>query len=105
EHEPALLLQQILDRGGADQDQLISPVRRMLEHDDRTGTEFAKSVLMFLAEAGIIATASEKLKVHPNTLRHRLQRAEELFGVDLEHADMRLAVWLQLRLLTRRRRL
>lgn len=105
EQEARLLLQQLLDRGAADDAQLISPVRQMLEHDDRTRTAFARSVLVFLSEGGSMPAAADRLSVHANTLRHRLQRARVLFGLDLDDPDTRLVTWLQLRLLTRRGRL
>jgi DNA-binding PucR family transcriptional regulator len=36
--------------------------------------------------------------VHPNTLRYRLRRAEQLTGLDLSRPDQRLLAMLQLRL-------
>lgn len=105
EQEARLLLQQLLDRGAADDGEIIGPVRLMLEHDDIARTAFARSVLVFLSEGGSMAAAADRLSVHANTLRHRLQRAEVMFGLDLDDPDARLVTWLQLRLLTRRGRL
>ncbi|MEU7899926.1 helix-turn-helix domain-containing protein [Nonomuraea sp. NPDC049152] len=38
------------------------------------------------------------MSVHPNTIRYRLSRAEEIFGFDLANPDERLVLWLRLRL-------
>jgi DNA-binding PucR family transcriptional regulator len=35
--------------------------------------------------------------MHANTVRYRLRRAVELFGLDLDDADQMLVLWLSLR--------
>ena len=45
-----------------------------------------------------IGEAAARLTIHPNTLKYRLRRAGELFGIDLDHPDDRLSCWLQLRM-------
>ena len=40
--------------------------------------------------------AAKSLDVHVNTVRYRLSRVEPLFGIDLDDAETRLLVWLQL---------
>lgn len=97
-----MLLQDLLDAGSGDDGALITPVRLMIEHDARAGTDFARSVLTFLDEAGGVPAAAERLNVHVNTLRHRLRRTEEKFALDLTDPDTRLVTWLQLRLLEQR---
>lgn len=47
---------------------------------------------------GDVGAAATRLQVHANTLRYRLRRAQERFGLDLEDPDVRLSMWLQLRL-------
>jgi len=37
-------------------------------------------------------------RLHPNTCRYRLARAEQVFGIQLADPDQRLLPWLQLRL-------
>lgn len=73
----------------------------MAAHDSENGTDFAVSVLAWLEAVGNVAEAAARLGVHTNTLRYRLRRTAELFGLRLEQPDDRLAVWLQLRLLQR----
>jgi DNA-binding PucR family transcriptional regulator len=44
-------------------------------------------------------TAAEKLFTHPNTLRYRMSRINELTGLDFADADDRLKVEIALRIL------
>lgn len=69
----------------------------MVAHDLDHKTDYASSVAAWLDAVGDIAVASESLHVHPNTLRYRLRRMGELFGVTLDDPNERLSVWLQLR--------
>ncbi|MEU6214872.1 helix-turn-helix domain-containing protein [Streptomyces sp. NPDC047023] len=75
----------------------LTGVGALLAHDAGHGTGYGASVTAWLDELGDIATAAHRLRVHPNTLRHRLRRVRELFGLDLGDPDVRLAVWLELR--------
>ncbi|MFD2470153.1 PucR family transcriptional regulator [Amycolatopsis silviterrae] len=67
-------------------------------HDGAHGTTYAPTILAYLDTNGDIAAASARLSVHPNTIRYRLARAEEIFGFDLGEPDERLVLWLRLRL-------
>ncbi|WP_033288896.1 PucR family transcriptional regulator [Amycolatopsis jejuensis] len=67
-------------------------------HDADHGTTYAPTILAYLDTNGDIAAASTRLSVHPNTIRYRLSRAEEIFGFDLADPDERLVLWLRLRL-------
>ncbi|WP_152627011.1 PucR family transcriptional regulator [Streptacidiphilus melanogenes] len=73
-------------------------IEAMLEHDRTKGTAFGASVAAWLDAVGNIGEAAARLTIHPNTLKYRLRRAGELFGVDLDHPDDRLSCWLQLRM-------
>ncbi|ALG09354.1 PucR family transcriptional regulator [Kibdelosporangium phytohabitans] len=74
-------------------------IEAMLEHDRTRRTNYAASVTAWLDAAGNIGEAARRLTVHPNTLKYRLRRVHDLFGVDLfGHPDDRLSCWLQLRL-------
>jgi DNA-binding PucR family transcriptional regulator len=55
-------------------------------------------VLAYLGTMGDISRTATQLTLHENTVRYRIRRAEELFGLDLADADTTLATWLQLRL-------
>lgn len=69
----------------------------LLACDEEQGTEYAATVTAWLDAVGDIAAAAKRLKVHPNTLRYRLRRTRELFHLDLDDPDVRLAAWLELR--------
>ena len=72
-------------------------VTTMVAHDSTHKTGYASSVVAWLDAFGDITVASESLHIHPNTLRYRLRRIGELFGVTLDNPDERLSVWVQLR--------
>jgi hypothetical protein len=76
-------------------------VDAMIDYDKAHSTELARSVLRWLEAGSDTAAAAAALQVHPNTLRYRLRRASELFGVMTEDPDERLATWLQLRVSAR----
>ncbi|MEY9956651.1 helix-turn-helix domain-containing protein [Streptacidiphilus sp. MAP5-52] len=73
-------------------------VIRVLEYDRTHRTDYAATLLAWLDAVGDIADAARRLRLHPNSIRYRLRRAEELFDLDLSDPDTRLSVWLQLRL-------
>ena len=76
----------------------LPAVDRMLAHDEAQGTPYAESVLAYLTANADIPAAAASVNVHPNTFRYRLRRTKELFALDLENPDVRLIVWLQLRI-------
>jgi hypothetical protein len=71
--------------------------RAVLAHDERGGTDYAKTLRTYLDCARDSATTAERLSVHQNTLRYRLRRTQELFGIDLADAEDTLTLWLSLR--------
>ncbi|MFF7705687.1 PucR family transcriptional regulator [Streptomyces lydicus] len=73
-------------------------ITAMVQHDREQHTAYAASVLAWLDAVGNVVQAAKTLDCHPNTLKYRLKRVRELFGLDLEHPDDRLSCWLQLRL-------
>ncbi|MFF8610503.1 helix-turn-helix domain-containing protein [Streptomyces sp. NPDC015346] len=48
-----------------------------------------------LDATGDVGEAARSLTVHQNTLKYRLRRSRETFGLDLDDPDTRLALWLQ----------
>ncbi|MET9358489.1 helix-turn-helix domain-containing protein [Streptomyces sp. NPDC006617] len=82
-------------------DSLSGPVHAMVEHDRAHGSEYGASVGAYLDAFGDTGTAAQRLNVHPNTLRYRLRRARELFGVDLADPTLRLLADVGLRLARR----
>lgn len=74
---------------------IIGPLE---DYDARHGTDLARTLEVFLASNGNHMQAARDLHLHRNTLLYRLQRVEELLGVDLDQADARLAVQVALKI-------
>ncbi|WP_406740080.1 PucR family transcriptional regulator [Streptomyces atratus] len=81
---------------------LSGPVHAMVEHDRAHGSAYGDSVAAYLDASCDTGTAARRLNVHPNTLRYRLRRARELFGVDPADPAVRLLAEVGLRLAARR---
>jgi DNA-binding PucR family transcriptional regulator len=71
----------------------------LLDHDAARGTEYALTLRAYLDSMGDVASASTRISVHPNTFRYRIRRLLQLFDIDIENADERVVIELQLRLL------
>ncbi|MEU8623584.1 helix-turn-helix domain-containing protein [Streptomyces sp. NPDC048669] len=74
------------------------PVHDLVRADLAAGGELVHSLAAYLDASGDVARAAARLVVHPNTLRYRLRRARERFGVDLDDPDTRLLITLAVRL-------
>lgn len=77
----------------------------LFEHDAQHSTELARSLLSYLEAFGDVRVASDRLHIHPNTLRYRVRRCGELTGIDFQEPAERLNAHLQLLLARRLRRL
>jgi len=65
-------------------------VARLADYDRERATSLMRTLEEFLRRRGSISATAEALYVHPNTLRQRLRRIQELSGLDLRGED-----WLQ----------
>lgn len=74
------------------------PVHELVRADLAAGGDLVRSLAAYLDASGDVARAAARLVVHPNTLRYRLRRARERFGVDLDDPDTRLLITLAVRL-------
>ncbi|GAA4065704.1 helix-turn-helix domain-containing protein [Nonomuraea soli] len=74
------------------------PVHDLVRTDLAAGGELVRSIAVYLEESGDVPRAAKRLVLHPNTLRYRLRRSRERFGVDLDDPDTRLLVALAVRL-------
>ncbi|MFD1540471.1 PucR family transcriptional regulator [Nonomuraea guangzhouensis] len=72
------------------------PVSTLLRHDARHGTHFAATMRAWLGSQGDLTAAAERLGVHPNTVRNRLRKMDELTPLDLGDARQRLAMTIML---------
>ncbi|MDI6825099.1 MAG: PucR family transcriptional regulator ligand-binding domain-containing protein [Bacillota bacterium] len=71
----------------------------VVEYDRRTRSDLLKTLEVYLDCMGSWNRAAEVLCVHPNTLGYRLNRIQELLGVDLNSPEQRLHLQLALKIL------
>ena len=74
-------------------DQRLRPV---LEHDADRGTALRESLLAYLEANGNWGVAAAAQGVHRHTLRHRIERIEDMLAVDLSDARTRAELLLML---------
>jgi PucR family transcriptional regulator, purine catabolism regulatory protein len=76
------------------------PLRPLLD-GGQPGEQLLNSLQVFLAENGNWEAAAAQLNVHRHTLRHRIQRVEQLTGLSMAKSEDRFTAWLALRAHTR----
>jgi purine catabolism regulator len=85
---------------GLSDDRLVEFVNRhlgsLVDHDRARGGNLIRTLKAYL-EAGEQQAAARQLRVHPNTLRYRLDRIREISGADLDDAETRLNLAVALR--------
>src|SRR5438876_8404231 len=69
---------------------------RLIEHDRARKGALVATLRAYL-ETGEQQQAAQRLRVHPNTLRYRLDRIREITGLDLEDPETRLNLSVALR--------
>ncbi len=81
-------------------ERLVDYTRRhlgpLVEHDAARKGSLVATLRAYL-ETGEQQEAAKRLRVHPNTLRYRLDRIREISGVDLEDPETRLNIAVALR--------
>lgn len=66
----------------------MSPAfKAIIDYDNTNKTSLLKTVKTYLYAAGNLTTTANTLFIHPNTLRGRIQRIEELTRLDLHDAE------------------
>ena len=97
-----VLLGEILDLVAA-HEQLRDPrIAALIAYDARGTGELRRSLETYLRHFGDVRTRRGRAgQVHPNTLRYRVRRAEELLDIDLDDPSGRLLVELQLAIVER----
>lgn len=89
----AVLLDEIVTMISAD-DRLSDPrVRELRDHEP----VLAETLHAYLDGFGDVAAVAARLHVHPNTVRYRVRRAEQLLSTSLSDPDVRLLLSLNLR--------
>jgi GAF domain-containing protein len=79
------LLRMSVDSGARDTHR--EAIRRLADYDRQRSTFLLRTLEEFLRRRGSISATAAALYVHPNTLRQRLRRIQELSGLDLRKDD------------------
>lgn len=62
--------------------------------DEETGSEYYKTLLIFLASGGSKHKTSDAMKIHRNTLAYRLEKIEAVLGRSLDEGEFLFWTWL-----------
>lgn len=80
-----------------ERDSTVAAVRRIMLYDEQHSSQLLETLETFLASHCGFTWTARALYVHPNTLRQRLARAEEVAGLDLRETDtLTLAIALKI---------
>jgi GAF domain-containing protein len=72
----------------APRDRMRSAVDELIDYDTKRRTALLDTLERYLAERGGVIESARALYIHPNTLRQRLGRIEELTGLSLDQDDL-----------------
>jgi len=72
----------------APRDRMRAAVEKLIAYDRRRHTALLDTLERYLAARCAVSESARALYVHPNTLRQRLARIEELTGLDLARDDL-----------------
>ena len=74
--------------GDAPRDRMRAAVDTLIDYDRRRATALLDTLERYLSERRSVIESARALYIHPNTLRQRLGRIEELTGLDLGADDL-----------------
>jgi DNA-binding PucR family transcriptional regulator len=72
----------------APRDRMREAVDQLITYDKKRRTALLDTLERYLAERRSVIESARALFIHPNTLRQRLGRIEELTGLDLDKDDL-----------------
>ncbi|MFE3255514.1 PucR family transcriptional regulator [Nocardia sp. NPDC059091] len=96
ESRTAVLLGEILDLIAARPELEDPRLTALFDYDRGHAAQLEASVDHYLRHHGDVRAAATALRIHPNTLRYRLRRAQDITGIDLDDPADRLLLELQL---------
>lgn len=73
-------------------------LERLLEYDQQADKELVKTLAAFLECNGNLTETSERLYIHRNTLKYRLERIRDITQIDLDDSENRLMLHLGLKM-------
>ena len=62
----------------------------LLNYDQQNNTNWLETLSTFLQEGGSLQAAANKLHIHPNTMRYRINRIQEILDTDLKDFEVQL---------------
>ena len=71
----------------------------ILNYDKEKGTAYTYTLFMYLKNCQDIKNAARAMNVHYNTLKYRLSRMEEMFGISLKDGERLFDLWLSFRII------
>lgn len=74
------------------------PLQRLIEYNQQTDKELVKTISAFLECNGNLTETSNRLFIHRNTLKYRLERIRDITQIDLDDAENRLMLHLGLKM-------
>ncbi|MGN0094905.1 MAG: PucR family transcriptional regulator [Corynebacterium sp.] len=92
----SVLLGEVFDLLAAHPELQDPRVAAVADYDERHGASLVVSLEAYLRAGMNVRDAAAMLTVHPNTLRYRVERAQQLSGLDLRDPGDRLLTELQL---------
>lgn len=72
----------------------------LIESDRESGTEYIKTLQVYIQQKGRINDVSDELFIHPNTLRNRIKKMEEMTGINLQDPEEFMNLMVAVKLLT-----
>jgi hypothetical protein len=85
-----LVLRRLLAAVRDNDDLRTGTAEQIAAHDADHGTDYLATLAAYLRHFGDVVPASAALHIHQNTLRQRLRRAEQTFGLSLRDPTQRL---------------
>lgn len=73
-------------------------LQRLLEYDQQADKELVKTLTAFLECNGNLTETSDRLYIHRNTLKYRLERIRDITQIDLDDSENRLMLHLGLKM-------
>ena len=67
-------------------------IRPLQEYDSKNNSDLAAVLRCYLNHNGSVKETAEELFVHRNTINYKLNKVEELLGIDLSSLDQRLQI-------------
>jgi DNA-binding PucR family transcriptional regulator len=94
---PEIMVDHLADVLRNDPRSHFAKLSTLMAHDERTGSEYTRTLAVFLDRFSNVSVAAAALRLHVSTLRYRLRRLVEISGLDLDSPDERILCQLLLR--------